>query len=145
MKHCLTLNLETSLSGSRCILQFSTNLQVSFCVDTVVQYAWNFHIQAAPQSLQSWKMNHQQMGYLTHGFSVVCRHLSIMQCKKQPHMFHTFLLHPLAQTPSLKKYQETSSGTHETAHDQCTWSSAHSSKVTSAAGSDCADCSWWTH
>ena len=43
-------------------------------------------------------------------------------------MFHTVLLHPLAQTPLLKKYQKTSSRTHETSHDQCTC-------TTSAAGS----------
>ena len=53
----------------------------------VVQYAWNFYMQAAPQSLQSCLMkNCHQTSYLTDGLffqeCVGIFHNAIMQCKK---------------------------------------------------------------
>ena len=41
--------------------------------------------------------------------------------KNRPCSTHSCCMHPLAQTPLLKIYQETSSGTHETSHYQCTY------------------------
>ena len=102
-----------------------------------------------------------QTSYLTDGFffqeCVGIFHSAIMQCKKRPSMFHTFLLNPLCQTLLLKNYQVTSSRTHETSHDQCTCTAAARSKQTSAgsaasketsrrcASGGCSWCTYWHH